>query len=103
MMLEFYGTQIDSRLLIGTALYPSPQILSNAINASRSKLVTVSVRREAARARSGQGFWEIIKQLDVHVLPNTAGCKNGKRSGDNRTDGTGAVRDRLDKTRSHRQ
>ncbi len=73
MMLEFYGTQIGSRLLTGTALYPSPQILCDAVTASGSKLVTVSVRREAARTRAGQGFWELIKQLDVHVLPNTAG------------------------------
>jgi thiazole synthase len=78
--LEFYGTEIGSRLLIGTALYPSPQILGDAVIASGSKLVTVSVRREAARARSGQGFWELIKQLDVYVLPNTAGCKTVKEA-----------------------
>lgn len=79
-MLEFYGTKIDSRLLIGTALYPSPQILADAVEASGSKLVTVSVRREAARAKAGQGFWELIKKLDVHVLPNTAGCKTVKEA-----------------------
>ncbi len=80
MMLEFYGMEIGSRLLIGTALYPSPQILSDAVIASGSKLVTVSVRREAARACAGQGFWELIKQLDVYVLPNTAGCKTVKEA-----------------------
>jgi len=80
LMLEFYGTHIGSRLLTGTALYPSPKILCDAVIASGSKLVTVSVRREAARSRSGQGFWELIKQLDVHVLPNTAGCKTVKEA-----------------------
>jgi len=80
MTLKFYDTEIGSRLLIGTALYPSPQILANAVEASGSKLVTVSVRREAARERAGQGFWEIIKKLDVHVLPNTAGCKTVKEA-----------------------
>jgi len=80
LMLEFYGTEIGSRLLTGTALYPSPKILCDAVIASGSKLVTVSVRREAARSRSGQGFWELIKQLDVHVLPNTAGCKTVKEA-----------------------
>ncbi len=80
MTLEFYGTEIGSRLLTGTALYPSPQILSDAVIASGSKLVTVSVRREAARERAGQGFWELIKKLDVHVLPNTAGCKTVKEA-----------------------
>ena len=80
MTLKFYDTEIGSRLLIGTALYPSPQILADAVEASGSKLVTVSVRREAARERAGQGFWEIIKNLDVHVLPNTAGCKTVKEA-----------------------
>ena len=80
MTLKFYDTEIGSRLLIGTALYPSPQILVDAVAASGSKLVTVSVRREAARERAGQGFWEIIKNLDVHVLPNTAGCKTVKEA-----------------------
>ncbi|HCL86713.1 MAG TPA: thiazole synthase, partial [Comamonadaceae bacterium] len=23
---------------------------------------------------AGQGFWELLKRLDVPVLPNTAGC-----------------------------
>lgn len=80
MTLKFYDIEIDSRLLIGTALYPSPQILADAVKASGSQLVTVSVRREAARERAGQGFWEIIKTLDVHVLPNTAGCKTVKEA-----------------------
>jgi len=80
MTLKFYETEIGARLLIGTALYPSPQILADAVKASGSQLVTVSVRREAARERAGQGFWEIIKTLDVHVLPNTAGCKTVKEA-----------------------
>jgi thiazole synthase len=80
MTLKFYGEDIASRLLIGTALYPSPKILCDAVKASGSKLVTVSVRREAARERAGQGFWDLIKQLDVFVLPNTAGCKTVKEA-----------------------
>ena len=33
-MLNFYGKSFTSRLLIGTALYPSPAIMQNAIRAS---------------------------------------------------------------------
>jgi thiazole synthase len=80
MTLIFYGEEIGSRLLIGTALYPSPQILHDAVKASGSGIVTVSVRREAARGKTGQRFWELIKELDVHVLPNTAGCKTVKEA-----------------------
>ncbi|MBN8966475.1 MAG: thiazole synthase, partial [Rhizobiales bacterium] len=41
-MVKFYDTEFSSRLLIGTALYPSPAIMQQAIRASGSQLVTVS-------------------------------------------------------------
>ncbi len=75
-MVEFYGQKVNSRLLMGTALYPSPDILQKAVRASKAGIVTVSVRRESANAQSGQGFFELIRELDVHLLPNTAGCKS---------------------------
>ena len=34
MPLTFYGREFASRLLIGTALYPSPAIMQGAIRAS---------------------------------------------------------------------
>ena len=30
--------------------------------------------------RAGQGFWELIEQLGVRVLPNTAGCHTAKEA-----------------------
>jgi thiazole synthase len=79
-MLEFYGQKVDSRLLMGTALYPSPDILQKAVFASKAGIVTVSLRRESARQQSGQGFWDLIRELPVRVLPNTAGCKSVKEA-----------------------
>jgi thiazole synthase len=76
--LQFYGTELASRLLLGTALYPSPQIMADAVAASRAGIVTVSLRREQARGRTGERFLELIRALDVHVLPNTAGCRTAK-------------------------
>lgn len=66
-------TILQSRLFLGTAGYPSPEILRQAIEAARPGLITVSLRRENA-AGKGQKFWDIIKNLGVPVLPNTAGC-----------------------------
>jgi len=34
----------------------------------------VSLRREMAGGRNGGAFFEMIRALGVHVLPNTAGC-----------------------------
>ncbi len=78
--VEFYGTAVTSRLLLGTAQYPSPAILSEAIRASGAEIVTVSLRRESGVAKSGQSFWQIIRDLGVKVLPNTAGCKTVKEA-----------------------
>jgi len=79
-MLELYGARFTSRLLLGTAQYPSPETLKQAVKASAAEIVTVSLRRESARARAGQGFWELIEQLGCRVLPNTAGCRTAKEA-----------------------
>lgn len=78
--LSFYGAQVPSRLLLGTALYPSPQIMADAVKAARADIVTVSLRREQARGRTGERFLELIRGLGVHVLPNTAGCRTAKEA-----------------------
>lgn len=66
-------TILQSRLMLGTAQYPSPNILRQSVEAARPGLVTVSLRRESAAGR-GQKFWSLIKDLKIPVLPNTAGC-----------------------------
>ncbi len=73
-MLELYGHAVASRLLLGTARYPSPAILAEAVRASKTDIVTVSLRREMAGSRAGGAFFELIRTLSVKVLPNTAGC-----------------------------
>ena len=73
--MNLYGQEVGSRLLLGTALYPSPAVMEQAIRASGAEVVTVSVRREAGGAKSGDAFWRIIQSLGVKVLPNTAGCR----------------------------
>src|ERR1700747_1229125 len=79
-MLEVYGAQLASRLLLGTARYSSPAVLTEAIRAARAEVVTVSLRREAGGERAGQGFWSIIRGLGVRVLPTPAGCHSVKEA-----------------------
>jgi len=79
-MLKLYGTDLRSRLLLGTSRYPSPAILTEAVKASRTEVVTVSLRRESGGERAGQGFWSIIRDLGVRILPNTAGCHSVKEA-----------------------
>jgi len=78
--MDFYGVPLRSRLLLGTALYPSPAILADAVRAADCDIVTVSLRRESGRLREGQDFWGLIRDLGVRVLPNTAGCHSVKEA-----------------------
>lgn len=72
--LNIYGTQLDSRMLIGSALYPSLDVMQESIQASGAQVVTLSLSRQNPQANGGANFWEKIKSLDLHLLPNTAGC-----------------------------
>jgi thiazole synthase len=78
--LSVYGQSFASRLLLGTSQYPSPKILADAVRASGAGIVTVSLRREAARIKEGQAFWGLVRELGVKVLPNTAGCHSVKEA-----------------------
>lgn len=78
--MSFYGVDLSSRLLLGTARYPSPAILAEAVKASGAEVVTVSLRRESGAQRAGQTFWSFIRELGVRVLPNTAGCHSVKEA-----------------------
>jgi thiazole synthase len=75
-----YGKTFSSRLLIGSALYPSPQIMRAAIRASGAEIVTVSLRRQAPEHGGGNTIWDYLRSLDCALLPNTAGCRSVKEA-----------------------
>lgn len=78
---QVYGQTLSSRLFIGTALYPSPKVMIDAIKASKAEVITVSLRRQtSADKQSGDQFWQMIEQLNCHLLPNTAGCYSVKEA-----------------------
>jgi len=78
-MASFYGFEPQNPLFLGTAQYPSPAILAEAVKRSGVEVVTVSLRRESAGG-AGQAFWALIRELGVKVLPNTAGCHTVKEA-----------------------
>ena len=79
-MLNLYDVPVRSRLLLGTARFPSPAVLAEAVQASGAQVLTVSLRRESAGERAGQAFWSIVRELGARVLPNTAGCHTVKEA-----------------------
>lgn len=79
-MKAFYGVELPSALMLGTARYPSPAIVAEAFRASGAAVATVSLRRESGPSRAGESFWELVRELDVRLLPNTAGCHSVKEA-----------------------
>ncbi len=77
---EIGGKRLTSRMLIGSALYPSPASMEEAIKDSQAQIVTVALRRQSAGDGGGNNFWNIIKELNINVLPNTAGCHTAKEA-----------------------
>ncbi|MDO5624266.1 MAG: thiazole synthase [Pseudomonadota bacterium] len=77
---------LASRFLLGTAGYPSPQVLADAIAASGTQVVTVGLKRQlaAANAAGDNGFIAIIRAAmqtqGARLLPNTAGCTTAREA-----------------------
>jgi thiazole synthase len=78
-----YGVELSSRFLLGTAGYPSPQVLADSMAASGTQVVTVGLKRTLA-AGGGNGFIAIILQAlresEARLLPNTAGCRTAREA-----------------------
>lgn len=79
-MLTLNKIKLNSHLLLGTAHYPSLEILKKAIMASEVEIVTVSLRREIRSKEKTNEYWNMIHSLNRLVLPNTAGCRTAKES-----------------------
>lgn len=77
--LSVYGTPLASRFLLGSAGYPSPQVLGDSIAASGAQVVTVGLKRTLAAA-GDNGFVAGILKSGVRLLPNTAGCRTAREA-----------------------
>lgn len=72
---------LRSRFLLGTAGYPSPQVLRDAIAASGAQVVTLGLKRELAGGGAGHAaFVDIVRQSGARLLPNTAGCRTAREA-----------------------
>jgi thiazole synthase len=81
-----YGERLDSRFLIGSAGYPSPAVLADAITASGAQVVTVGLQRETAGGAMPQGsdavtmLRALCDRTGARLLPNTAGCRSAREA-----------------------
>jgi thiazole synthase len=82
-VLTIAGTALRSRLLLGTGGFPSLELMSEAIAASGSELVTVALRRLAPTRPGGDlkrrgSLIDVLADAGVRLLPNTAGCHTAR-------------------------
>lgn len=68
------GTELDSRLFIGTGKYHSNEIMPKVIESSQSQVVTVALRRVDLTSKEEN----ILNYIDKSciLLPNTSGARN---------------------------
>ena len=80
MTFAIGGVELTSRFFLGTATYPSPAVLSAAIEAAGTQVVTVGLRRQLAGDGEAGDFYRHIRESGAHLLPNTAGCTTAREA-----------------------
>jgi thiazole synthase len=78
--LQLYQKKITCPLLLGTARYPSIEVLKESILCSQTEVVTLSLRRQSPESDSQLFFWETLKKMNLNFLPNTAGARTVKEA-----------------------
>ncbi|HWC84214.1 MAG TPA: thiazole synthase [Pseudonocardiaceae bacterium] len=71
--LVIAGREFGSRLVMGTGGANNLAVLERALVASGTRLTTVALRR--MDAQGGTGVLDLLRRLDIALLPNTAGCR----------------------------
>ena len=72
------GKTYQSRLILGTSRYPNPKVMVDALEASGTELVTVSIRRLNLGDREAGSILDYIDRERYDLLPNTSGCYTAK-------------------------
>jgi len=76
------GVALESRLFLGTAGYPSPVALGEAIRASATQVITVGLKRTLQAGDNGAlaQALAIGRAQGARLLPNTAGCRSAREA-----------------------
>jgi len=70
--LSIGNKKFKSRLFMGTSRYPNHQVMLESLNAGRTEVVTVAIRRISLK-KYNENIIDILKKK-YFILPNTAGC-----------------------------
>lgn len=70
----------DSRLFLGTSKFSSYELMSEAIAASQTQMVTVSMKRLDPEKPKKDNMMKYVRRPGLQLLPNTSGVRNAKEA-----------------------
>jgi thiazole synthase len=77
--LTIAGKEFSSRLFLGTGKFSSNEIMTQAIEASQTQMVTVAMKRLDFNNKQDDMLVH-IHQPGIQLLPNTSGVRNAKEA-----------------------
>lgn len=74
--LTIGGREFSSRLFVGTGKFSSPEVMLEAVLASRSQMITVAMKRVNMLNEATDDMLTHINREHVQLLPNTSGVRD---------------------------
>lgn len=81
-VLKIADREFNSRVMVGTGKFPSNEVMRDALEACKTEIVTVALRR-ADLTGNEDPYANILKYIDADkylVLPNTSGAMNAEEA-----------------------
>lgn len=72
--LRIDDVEFNSRLIVGTGGHTNLEKMKQALERSETEMVTVGLRRVNVQSDQRSGMMDVLNELDLKILPNTAGC-----------------------------
>lgn len=73
------GKEFQSRLFLGTGKFSSNDLMSQAVTASRTQMVTIAMKRIDMENKEDDMLTH-VKRPGIQLLPNTSGVRNAKEA-----------------------
>ena len=74
------GREFNSRLFLGTGKFSNSELMSKAIEASGTEMVTVAMKRVELEDRQDDLLTHITQFSNIQLLPNTSGVRNAEEA-----------------------
>lgn len=74
------GKEFNSRLFLGTGKFSSNKLMSDAIDASETEMVTMAMKRIDMQQAESDDMLSHIARPGIQLLPNTSGTRNAQEA-----------------------